>query len=210
MTARTDAAWIFGYGSLMWRPGFAFAQRRSALLTGYHRAFCRISWRHRGTPERPGMVLGLLPGGTCRGVAFLPAPDRGAAVLAYLDEREGAGYRRVLLPLRLDGAPGPQPAQAWIYLPDADHPTYRADLPRERMVQLLATGVGESGAARDYLAELIGHLHALHAGDPALEELLRAVDAHRAKHGGNGAPDESAPDALNHVATAAGASADTP
>jgi cation transport protein ChaC len=115
----SEPRWIFGYGSLMWRPGFAFLERRKAHLPGYHRAFCRYSFRHRGTPERPGLVIGLrdeaLPpaggavrgtgttrppiwpnGGGCTGIAFWPDPAQLAETIAVLDEREGSGYHRVL------------------------------------------------------------------------------------------------------------------
>jgi cation transport protein ChaC len=115
--------WIFGYGSLMWNPGFPFRERRKAHLTGYRRAFCRYSFRHRGTPDRPGLVIGLLPeesppanaagaasGSTagphapprgCVGIALLPEPAHLAETMAYLDGREGAGYHRVLAPIAL-------------------------------------------------------------------------------------------------------------
>lgn len=135
---RPGAPWIFGYGSLMWNPGFPFRERRKAHLAGYRRAFCRYSFRHRGTPERPGLVIGLRedegprPGAAperaagkheppcgCVGIAFLPEPAHLAETMAYLDGREGAGYHRVLAPITLlDGpapaAPAPAVAQATV------------------------------------------------------------------------------------------------
>src|SRR5450830_1657672 len=80
--------WVFAYGSLMWRPGFGFLERRSARLVGAHRALCVYSFVHRGTPERPGLVLGLDRGGACRGVAYRVAEKHRAATVAYLRERE--------------------------------------------------------------------------------------------------------------------------
>lgn len=168
--------WIFGYGSLMWRPGFAYAERRPALLTGHRRAFCRLSFRHRGTPERPGMVVGLVPGGDCRGMAFLPQPGGMAQVLDYLDAREGAGYRRACLPVTLHTPEGETPAQAWVYLPDPAHPSYQPALPWARMVELIAQGSGESGLAVDYLRELLRGLEALDAGEPWLRGMLHDVE----------------------------------
>src|SRR4051794_41352958 len=99
----SDELWVFGYGSLMWRPGFPFAERRPATLTGRRRAFCIYSVHHRGTYERPGLVLGLAPGGSVRGAAYRIAPDDWPQVHAYLIEREQPtetyveGRRRVRL-----------------------------------------------------------------------------------------------------------------
>jgi glutathione-specific gamma-glutamylcyclotransferase len=87
-TDETRALWIFGYGSLMWRPDFAFIERQPARLTGYHRCFCITSTHHRGTAERPGLVLGLDRGGYCAGVAYRVAAEDEACVLAYLRKRE--------------------------------------------------------------------------------------------------------------------------
>ena len=87
-----DDFWVFGYGSLMWQPGFEHLEVRSALLRGYHRAFCVYSHHYRGTPGRPGLVLGLDRGGACRGLAFRVAKQNADAVMTYLDERELIGY----------------------------------------------------------------------------------------------------------------------
>src|SRR5437879_13903720 len=84
----TGDLWVFGYGSLMWRPGFEFEERVPARLIGEHRALCVYSFVHRGTPEKPGLVLGLDRGGACRGVAFRIAQKNRAAPIAYLPERE--------------------------------------------------------------------------------------------------------------------------
>src|SRR4029453_16424516 len=80
--------WVFGYGSLMWQPGFAFTERVPAALIGAHRSLCIYSFHHRGTEHHPGLVLGLDEGGACRGVAFRVAADKEDATLAYLRERE--------------------------------------------------------------------------------------------------------------------------
>src|SRR3954468_20431888 len=95
--------WVFAYGSLMWRPGFSYVERTPARLIGYHRALCVLSHVHRGTPERPGLVLGLDRGGRCHGVAFRVAASEAAATLAYLREREQVTsvYIERGLPVRL-------------------------------------------------------------------------------------------------------------
>jgi cation transport protein ChaC len=172
-------SWIFGYGSLMWRPGFDHLARHPATLHGWHRAFCRYSFRHRGTPEAPGMVAGLAPGGACRGDAFLVDEAREAAVLAYLDEREGSGYRRLRLPLEIERPNGALREEAWVYLPDEGHPSHVRALRRNRIVELIATGHGQSGTAHDYLIALIQELERLGAADPDLYTLLREVEAHQ-------------------------------
>src|SRR5258708_19247627 len=86
----TDDLWVFGYGSLMWRPGFDFRERIEARLTGAHRALCVYSFVHRGTPERPGLVLGLDRGGACQGIAFRGTPAHPPATVAYLPSRQPA------------------------------------------------------------------------------------------------------------------------
>src|SRR5438552_12225970 len=103
MTAADHDLWVFGYGSLMWRPGFAYEEAQHARLVGYRRCFCIYSVHHRGTPERPGMVLGLDRGGACEGIAYRVAAANVAATTRYLREREQINgvYRDVLVPVRL-------------------------------------------------------------------------------------------------------------
>jgi len=187
----SDPVWIFGYGSLIWRPGFPFRERVPALLSGYHRAFCRYSFRHRGTPARPGLVVGLREGGRCLGIAYGVAPAEESAVLAYLDEREGAGYlrRRFAVALReQDAPPGrqPRPAEAWSYLPDPAHPSYFGELDSARAAELVATGRGESGTALDYLEALLAHLERMGAEEPVLSAVLAAAARLRPDNGHDG------------------------
>src|SRR5258705_9111135 len=109
--------WVFGYGSLMWRPGFAYVERVPATLYGRRRAFCIYSVHHRGTYQRPGLVLGLAPGGSTRGMAYRVAADQWAAVYAYLREREQPTetYFEACAPVRLEGGGR---AEALIFLSD--------------------------------------------------------------------------------------------
>jgi glutathione-specific gamma-glutamylcyclotransferase len=176
-TPADPLTWCFGYGSLIWRPGFPWRRREPAVLPGYHRAFCRYSFRHRGTPQHPGLVVGLREGGACVGVAYGVAPEETAGALAYLDEREGAGYlrRRVSLRLGLDGRGAEVPA--WVYVPNPEHPSYFGSQDPARLVELVATGRGESGTALDYLRDLIAHLAQMGVAEPALESVLSAAEA---------------------------------
>lgn len=180
--------WVFGYGSLMWRPGFEHKLRHPATLPGWRRAFCRLSFRHRGTESAPGMVVGLERGGECRGYAYLIEPEQEASVLAYLDEREGAGYQRVRLPLRIDGADGRFQDESWVYVPEEGHPSYAAGLPRERVVELIATGRGQSGTAHNYLVALIGEMERMGMADEEMRGLLESVEAYRREHGAPARP----------------------
>jgi cation transport protein ChaC len=172
--------WVFGYGSLMWNPGFAHVARAPALLRGYHRSFCVYSHHYRGTPDRPGLVLGLEPGGACRGVAFRVAAARAAEVLAYLDAREIPReiYRRrhVTVELHEPGRPARR-VPAHTYVVRRDHVQYAGGLPIERCVELFLQGVGRSGPAHEYLENTVGHLEDLGFRDPRLHELLVRVRA---------------------------------
>ncbi len=164
--------WVFGYGSLMWRPGFAHAEALPARLDGLHRALCVYSWVHRGTRERPGLVLGLDRGGSCRGVAYrVHGADR-EAVLAYLRERELVTdvYREVWRTIRFPGGEH-LPVSALTYLADRGHVQYAGRLPRERLLAMVRGGEGRSGANRDYVINTAGHLRALGMRDPLLEWL---------------------------------------
>ena len=165
--------WVFGYGSLMWNPGFAWVDRRPALLTGWRRACCRYSFRHRGTPRLPGLVMGLREGGECLGMAFRPDPRQEAQALEYLDAREGDGYRRLLLTVTLDARSAPSPAPAWVYVPNENHPTYFGQQDPDHVARLVAQGTGESGTAFDYLTALMVELERLGVDEPELRDVLR-------------------------------------
>ena len=164
--------WVFGYGSLMWRPGFDYVEQAPARLNGAHRALCVYSWVHRGTREKPGLVLGLDRGGSCRGVAYRVAGKNRQAVLAYLRERELVTevYQEVWRTIRFTDGTRP-PVRALTYLAVRDHVQYAGRLPRERLLAIVRDGTGQSGANRDYVINTAAHLSALGLGDPLLDWL---------------------------------------
>ena len=153
---------MFAYGSLMWRPDFAFVERVEARLVGAHRALCVYSFVHRGTPERPGLVLGLDHGGTCRGVAYrVPAAERGNTI-AYLRAREQVTsvYRECVRPIWLRQA-SEQRVPALCYMVDRGHAQYAGRLTLDQQLHHVRQGHGQSGANRDYVIATVGALEQL-------------------------------------------------
>jgi cation transport protein ChaC len=158
----TEDLWVFGYGSLMWRPGFDHLERVGARLIGVHRALCVYSFVHRGTPEKPGLVLGLEHGGACRGVAFRVAAARRADTIAYLREREQTTmvYREVMRSVWLEGSPGRR-VSALCYLVDRGHPQYAGKLTLAEQLHYVRQGHGKSGPNREYVLDAVAALEAL-------------------------------------------------
>jgi cation transport protein ChaC len=161
-THTAEDLWVFAYGSLMWRPDFPFADRVEARLVGAHRALCVYSFFHRGTPERPGLVLGLDRGGTCRGIAYrVPAKKRGDTI-AYLRAREQVTsvYRECMRPVWLKRAPEKR-VPALCYMVDRGHAQYAGRLSLEQQLHHVRQGHGHSGANRDYVVATVGALEQL-------------------------------------------------
>ena len=173
--------WVFGYGSLMWRPGFAYLERLPAMLHGRRRAFCIYSVHHRGTPQRRGLVLGLAPGGSVRGAAYRVADADWTETYAYLREREQPTetYVEARVVARLaDG----RRTDCLTFLSDKTHPQWAGVLSLERQTELIAGASGLSGRNVDYLADLVLHLREQGVRDRAMEALLRMVQAREAAH----------------------------
>ncbi len=168
--------WVFGYGSLMWRPGFRFAERRDATLHGRRRAFCIYSVHHRGTYENPGLVLGLAPGGACRGAAYRIAEPDWAETYAYLLEREQPTetYIEARRDIRLDDG---RRVPSLVFLSDVQHPQWAGALTLERQAELIAGATGLSGRNVDYLRDLVAHLREMRVRDVGMERLLAMVEA---------------------------------
>lgn len=164
--------YVFAYGSLIWRPGFAHLGAYPALLRGFHRRFCLWSRLYRGTPEAPGLVLGLDRGGACRGVAFRVAGAEAAAVLEYLDARENIGNeivyaRRVLQVQLLDNK---RSVPAVTYVANRNHPAYCRPC-AVTAANAIARGAGQAGPNRDYLLNTVTHLRAMGVRDEGLERI---------------------------------------
>ena len=154
--------WVFGYGSLMWRPGFEFLERVPARLIGLHRALCVYSFVHRGTPERPGLVLGLDRGGICRGIAFHVAASARAETVAYLRGREQVTtvYLETVRRIELE-EPARRQVRALCFIVDRSHVQYAGRLTLSECVHHVRQGHGSSGANRDYVVETVQALEAL-------------------------------------------------
>ena len=168
--------WVFGYGSLIWRPGFDSLTRQKARLSGSHRRLCVRSFRHRGTAERPGLVFGLMPGGSCLGMGFEVQPDRWEETRDYLRERErdNGVYREVMRPVGLaDG----REVMALAFVVDRQHPQFAGRLTLTEQVEMVSAAVGESGPNPDYVRETARHLSAMGITDRGLLALVAALDA---------------------------------
>src|SRR5260221_2141329 len=146
LLARGEDIWIFAYGSLMWNPGFAHDAVEPALLRGWHRSFCVYSHRYRGTPARPGLVLGLDRGGACRGMAIRIPAAEAAGAIDYLWEREMAGGVYDCRPVRLCAATGP--AEAFAFTVRRTHPGYAGRLSVNETARLILQGIGGTGRCR--------------------------------------------------------------
>ncbi|TAK47701.1 MAG: gamma-glutamylcyclotransferase [Xanthobacteraceae bacterium] len=164
--------WVFGYGSLMWRPGFDYVERRPARLIGAHRTLCVYSFVHRGTPEKPGLVLGLDHGGACQGIAFRVAEKDRDATLVYLREREQINhvYHEVMRSIWLEDDARCQ-VSALCYVVDRRHPQYAGRLTTEQQLHFVRQGHGKSGPCRDYVLSTVAELDAQGCRDNELHRL---------------------------------------
>jgi cation transport protein ChaC len=174
--------WIFGYGSLMWRPDFEFEEAVPARVEGWRRGFFISSTHHRGTHARPGLVLALDRGGSCSGLAFRVAPERAAATLAYLRAREQINgvYREQRLAVRLDDGSG-RKIEAIAYVAERTHPSYVGRLSLAKQVRLIRAAAGASGPNLHYLINTVHQLEALGMREQELSRLLTLAGPHLAR-----------------------------
>ncbi len=171
-----NGLWVFGYGSLIWKPGFEYGQKQRATLFGFQRAFCLWSIHYRGTAAQPGLVLGLDPasGARCEGVAYYVGAETAADVHEYLRARELVSYAYFerLLQVRLaDG----QEVPALCYIVDPQHSQYAGGLEPAAQASTIASAAGSAGPNRDYLLNTARHLHQLGIDDPDIQRLVELV-----------------------------------
>ena len=175
MSHTTQAHWIFGYGSLIWRPGIRYIDKTRASLTGYSRRFWQGSHDHRGTPEKPGRVVTLIedPNAICVGVAYLVEDTLIRETFETLDHREKNGYERLTITIEPEAG---EPLSAFTYIAQQNNFAYLGPAPVTAIAQQIAASHGPSGANIDYLRELAHSLRELNANDPHIFELEAALE----------------------------------
>lgn len=171
--------WVFGYGSLLWDPGFPVAEARIARLHGWHRSFCMSSIHHRGTVADPGLVLALdrSEGGHCDGLAFRVAPEHAAFTIDYLRERELISSAYLETRIEVAFAEGGTLGDVLAYVIDPVHEQYRGDLSLETQARIIASAHGGRGPNDEYLINTARHLSELGLADDDLDWLVARVRA---------------------------------
>lgn len=160
--------WVFGYGSLMWNPGFEVLRKERGALYGLHRSFCVYSWVHRGTKESPGLVLGLDKGGSCRGMTMLAPGHAREDIINYLRARElvTSVYIETWRKVRLITG---EEVKALVYRADNSHPQYASGLSLDRQVDIVRGSQGKSGHNIDYVKSTVSALKEQGIRDHGLE-----------------------------------------
>jgi cation transport protein ChaC len=166
--------WVFAYGSLIWNPGFLYKSREPVTLNGYSRRYCIASMVYRGTPERPGLVLGLEAGGSCEGVGYRVAGELKAATLDYLRAREliTSVYHEKVVRIQTREAVG---HDAVTYVADTDHEQYVAVSDFDAMLEIIAAASGSAGPNAEYALNTWANLAGLGVSDPLIERVAEAL-----------------------------------
>ncbi|MEM7461167.1 MAG: gamma-glutamylcyclotransferase [Pseudomonadota bacterium] len=174
--------WVFGYGSLMWNPGFETIKRSKAVMHGVHRALCIHSWVHRGTQKNPGLVLGLDRGGSCHGVGLKVDGQIRESVIEYLRARELVTrvYIEQWRCIRLETG---ERVQALTYLVDRDHVQYAGRMSDHEICEIISRSSGKSGKNIDYVVNTVDHLRETGIHDPHLEAVIDEYDDNHASAG---------------------------
>lgn len=173
-----DDVWVFGYGSLIWRPGFEVVEQKRALVRGYHRSLCLWSRINRGSPIEPGLVFGLNRGGGCRGVAFRIAADTVGTTFGQLWEREmmtGSYLPRWLRCVTADGD-----VHALAFVINRHAPGYTGELGEEELLSAVRRGRGRYGACVDYVMETVRALRSHGIHDRRLEHIVSRLESQAA------------------------------
>lgn len=176
MADTLDHFWIFGYGSLMWKPGFVHEKAVLARMVGVHRAPCIYSWVHRGTKDNPGIVLGLDRGGSCRGMAFMVSNNHRVEVLDYLRARElvTGVYRETTRPAVLESG---ENVRCVTYAVRQDHEQYAGKLDHDALVERIANAKGGSGDNRSYFLSTVEQLKTMGIHDRSLERIATGLSS---------------------------------
>lgn len=184
MSAHASDLWVFGYGSLMWRPDFPYLEAHAARLTGWHRSFCIVSRHYRGTDERPGLVLGLQRGGVCDGRVFKIDAGDAHAVLGYLRRREQISgvYREAHVPVALRDGSGARHV-AVTFLAEPAHPSFIPYLHLRRQAHIVSSARGKTGSNLDYLIATLEQLRGFGIREAELERILVTLGPVRARAG---------------------------
>lgn len=171
-----EPLWVFGYGSLMWNPGFEHEARHIAVVHGLHRRLCVSSIRYRGTPEQPGLVLGLDKGGSCRGYAFRVAARDKQQVAAYLEEREmfSAVYKPVFVRVRL---PEGRCERALTFRVKREHPQYTPPMCEIKAAERVARSRGLRGCNPEYVLNTLAELRRNGFDDGGLTRIARHLES---------------------------------
>ena len=170
--------WVFGYGSLIWNPGFDHSHARPARLFGMHRSLCIYSWVHRGTQNAPGLVLGLDKGGSCYGMGFKVEGKNRESVIEYLTRRElvtnvyQEAWRRIKFS---DG----KTVTALTYVVDRKNPQYSGQLQVQKQIDIVSSASGASGQNREYILKTVEHLKTINIRDHNLETIARSIEFNR-------------------------------
>ncbi len=171
---RQSPHWVFGYGSLIWKPGFSFVRAEPVRVHGVHRSLCIRSIRYRGTEERPGLVFGLVRGGSCAGMGFQIAADDWPNVRAYLRERELIShvYKEVYRTMRFaDG----NSVTAMTFVVDEGHEQFAGRLSVDQQLAMVAEATGTTGSNRDYVLNTVDHLKEMGFADKHLIDLANRL-----------------------------------
>lgn len=152
--------WVFGYGSLMWNPEFTYTESTTARLYGYHRRLCLWSVRYRGTPEKPGLVVGMAPGGSCSGIAFKVKDVDIESTIDYLYEREmvSNAYKPIIKDTHLSDK---RIVRALTFVSKPDHPQYAEKMSIAKITNVVADAHGPKGSNIEYIINTAAHLQTI-------------------------------------------------